>query len=87
LTNGLLRLKRGTLEIRIAVSREWIAQRTRELLAHTYGINLSPITFSTKFSTCVYTLKSQVVATNVRGHVRLRGRSTTREALHSHSWR
>ena len=39
LTNGFLHLKRGTLELRIAVSREYIAQRARELLAHTYGPN------------------------------------------------
>jgi hypothetical protein len=39
LTNGFLRLKRVTLEMQIAVSREKIAQRARELLAHTYGAN------------------------------------------------
>jgi hypothetical protein len=39
LTNGFLRVKRETLEMRIAVSREQIAQRAREPLAHTYGVN------------------------------------------------
>ena len=40
LTNEFLHLKRETLEMRIAVSREQIAQSARELLAHTYGPNL-----------------------------------------------
>jgi hypothetical protein len=47
LTNGLLRLKRGTLEMQIAVSREQIAQRAGELLAHTYVPSLD------RFSVCV----------------------------------
>jgi hypothetical protein len=39
LTNCLLRVKRGTLEMQIAVSRAQIAQRAPELLAHTYSAN------------------------------------------------
>ena len=46
LTNGFLRVKRGTLEMWIAVSRDYIAQRARALLAHTYGANLFLFTFS-----------------------------------------
>ena len=46
LINGFLQVKRGTLQMRIAVSRERIAQRARELLAHTYGPNLDRFTFS-----------------------------------------
>jgi hypothetical protein len=45
LTNGLLRVKRGMLEMQIAVLREEIAQRARELLAHTYGANFFLFTF------------------------------------------
>jgi hypothetical protein len=39
LTNDSSRVKSGTLEMRIAVSREEIAQRARELLAYTYSAN------------------------------------------------
>jgi hypothetical protein len=46
LTNGILILKRGTLETRIAVSREQIAQRERALLAHAYVPILDLYTFS-----------------------------------------
>jgi hypothetical protein len=47
LTNNLLRVKRRTLEMRITVSREYIAQRTRALLTHTYGANFFRLAFST----------------------------------------
>jgi hypothetical protein len=52
-TKGFLSLKRGTLEMRNAVSREQIAQRARTLLAHTYVINLFLYAFSYKYS-CAY---------------------------------
>ena len=54
LTNRFLHVKGGTLQMRIAVSRASIAQRARELLAHTYRPNLDQNTFSisrAKFST------------------------------------
>ena len=47
LTIGLSPVKRGKLEMRVTVSREWIAQRTRELMAHTYGANFYFFTFRT----------------------------------------
>ena len=46
LTNVFLHVKCGTLQMRIAVSREWIAQGAGELLAHTYVPNLDLFTFS-----------------------------------------
>jgi hypothetical protein len=49
LTNGFLRLKRGTLEMRIAVSRESSAQRARALLAPAYVPILELDTFSILF--------------------------------------
>jgi hypothetical protein len=39
LTNGFFHIKCGTLQMQIVVSREYVAQRARELLAHTYGVN------------------------------------------------
>jgi hypothetical protein len=39
LTNGIFRVNFGTLQMRVAVSRELIAQRARELLPHTYVLN------------------------------------------------
>ena len=74
LTNGILHLKRGTLQMRITVWREWIAQRARELLAHTkfstYVLNLYRITFSianftqicntsTSMYSCIYRIPSR----------------------------
>jgi hypothetical protein len=54
LTNGFLHMKRGTLEIRIAVSREWIARRARELSAHTYEPILDLYTFSRSTNVVCY---------------------------------
>ena len=47
LKNKFLQIKCGTLQMRIAVSRDLIAQRARELLAHTYVPILDWFTFST----------------------------------------
>ena len=46
LTNGFLHVKRGTRQMRIAVSREQTKQRAGELLAHTYVPILERYTFS-----------------------------------------
>ena len=47
--------------MRIAVSREQIAQRARALLAPAYGLNLDLFTFSNTGSGVILLIKSDVV--------------------------